>query len=1174
MPDGWEIAHGFDALLDDAASDADSDGLTNLQEYQNGTDPATSVAPHGTNPLNPDTDGDGMDDGWEVTYSLNPLADDASSDPDGDGLTNLEEYLLGTDPTNPDTDGDAIWDGEEVTTSGTDPLNADTDGDGMPDGWELEHDFDLLSGLTEELDLRLWMSFDEGSGTSLVNSASTLYAGEIRHPDATSWTNGVSGDALWLDGTGGYVVVPQDGLPVVTGDSFTVSAWVWFDSEVPSTFSTIISDNRWLGDAYWPGFMLRVYANTLQGIVGHSNHTSIVVSVDKWAECWGGRWTHIALVQDAGMTRLYLDGCLWDEQANEFEPAGHSEIRIGRGFVNEADSFWAGGLDDVRLYGSALSIEELKGLFEGRSDANRDGLTNVEAWEAGLDPRVNPVPPSTEGALDLQFVPVNWTDSEPLQYLARFDEPGPGSQVHLYVENDTLIFMMIDADGNRHIIHHPNLVADGFLIPSATNRIVASWRGFNMGESTMEMRLYINGIDYRADFGFVNNPRLTTSTWEQGHDYWNASFIEATWDTVVRSNRVDFGFWSDGVFTAKVEWVETHVHDRAYGMISTNPLPPFVLTPKTPPGPGDRPQTLIQSISRPSRAITYVSSNEIRTLVRRYAQVADAVEKEMSWMGWSSVTNEWPIFEDNVQVTIDVANQEGMDVALSSWIQLDTMICYRFSNAIPNRAEQFLVVTNGTEARVVLTNASWTVADDWQIPKFDVADRTSTSNYLAEWAAYLSRFSDYSYFIFNEDALRPSSAGNYLLGPTASENGLAWFRDYTVAQYGTAYGDIRFPASPLALGVVNATNATAYQLVLDDSVTNRLVITTDPDHWAKWWEWRQVVFANLMAGYTRHLADLNQSNTYWRGAIHFISSSSAWSLRSGIQLNLLSKIPDLDWMVMENSRGGMYGRTPVRQEEEVKFQLQSMKMATSTNTGFGSFVMAHTYPYPEITNGVTNATYNLSWLTQDVVNAISSEFHSGLLVAYSHFLLVNRPGVTSRFQNAHYVPEVAEAWCTARFDKLWSPLEGHSVSEGSWTYPPYEFLWDPLEQAEAYDWEFSISEAFTQTNLSAQTTNTYHTWSMLTDPMPCPQPLYWRVRGIFHVLDFDDDGNATGTNLYYGAWASATNFVSLADTDGDKMPDPWEFHYFGDLDETATGDPDGDTVSNLAEYQAATDPAP
>jgi RHS repeat-associated protein len=46
-----------------------------------------------------DTDGDGIPNWWETTYGLNPaLASDASLDPDRDGITNLQEFRNGTDP--------------------------------------------------------------------------------------------------------------------------------------------------------------------------------------------------------------------------------------------------------------------------------------------------------------------------------------------------------------------------------------------------------------------------------------------------------------------------------------------------------------------------------------------------------------------------------------------------------------------------------------------------------------------------------------------------------------------------------------------------------------------------------------------------------------------------------------------------------------------------------------------------------------------------------------------------------------------------------------------------------------------------------------------------------------------------------------------------------------------
>ncbi|MDG6225728.1 MAG: PKD domain-containing protein [Candidatus Thermoplasmatota archaeon] len=77
----------------------------------------------------PDLDNDGMLDEWEVRSGLNPNdPKDADMDPDGDGLTNLQEFLYYQEtgryinPMNPDTDGDGWSDLEEIR-EGTDPTD-------------------------------------------------------------------------------------------------------------------------------------------------------------------------------------------------------------------------------------------------------------------------------------------------------------------------------------------------------------------------------------------------------------------------------------------------------------------------------------------------------------------------------------------------------------------------------------------------------------------------------------------------------------------------------------------------------------------------------------------------------------------------------------------------------------------------------------------------------------------------------------------------------------------------------------------------------------------------------------------------------------------------------------------------------------------------------------------
>lgn len=82
----------------------------------------------------------------EVTNGMNndKILFGQTVDSDKDGLDDVREKQLGTDPNNPDTDGDGLSDGDEVLIWKTNPLNPDTDGDGFKDGDEVKHGYSPL----------------------------------------------------------------------------------------------------------------------------------------------------------------------------------------------------------------------------------------------------------------------------------------------------------------------------------------------------------------------------------------------------------------------------------------------------------------------------------------------------------------------------------------------------------------------------------------------------------------------------------------------------------------------------------------------------------------------------------------------------------------------------------------------------------------------------------------------------------------------------------------------------------------------------------------------------------------------------------------------------------------------------------------------------------------------
>ncbi len=116
--------------------DSDKDGILNYFE-----------AFYYTDYMSWDTDLDGLSDGEEAFFtnsdpaiydSIKEGIADGDVDLDDDGLSNAEEMAIDSDPDNPDTDYDGLNDGYEHNTSKTNPLEYDTDFDGFSDKEEID----------------------------------------------------------------------------------------------------------------------------------------------------------------------------------------------------------------------------------------------------------------------------------------------------------------------------------------------------------------------------------------------------------------------------------------------------------------------------------------------------------------------------------------------------------------------------------------------------------------------------------------------------------------------------------------------------------------------------------------------------------------------------------------------------------------------------------------------------------------------------------------------------------------------------------------------------------------------------------------------------------------------------------------------------------------------------
>lgn len=213
IPHCQEKDWGLDPYLAaDAELDNDSDGLTNIEEFQFGTDARSS-----------DSDSDGMPDEWEITYGLDPTNNDASGDLDGDGHSNIDEYSDGQDPTV--ADPPRMVSG--VVASSGDGLNALTwSGSALSGSYRVYYSqqpfFDKAGAQAVDVTGRHWLH------DTLQNGASYYYrivaVNEFGESDLSEMVSAYPGNSQWTwfkaDGRE-YQMLSIDGAKnayVVSGD--------------------------------------------------------------------------------------------------------------------------------------------------------------------------------------------------------------------------------------------------------------------------------------------------------------------------------------------------------------------------------------------------------------------------------------------------------------------------------------------------------------------------------------------------------------------------------------------------------------------------------------------------------------------------------------------------------------------------------------------------------------------------------------------------------------------------------------------------------------------------------------------------------------------------------------------------------------------------------------------
>ena len=218
---------------------------------------------------------------------------------------------------------------------------------------------------------------DEEKGS--VTAADSVGKANGKVVGGAVFADGKIGGGLKLDGKGGHVELPNtDELDKLQEGSFSLAAWFKPENAPPGADSdndasyAIIAKTGWHLGLYYTSEKKFTMAHWL---AGEKPDEPVWTGIGAWDEDYEpGRWYHVVGTVDraGGKVAFYLNG--EHIKTLEFTPNAAPKKydketwKIGIGRPGAQNWSWPakGSIDDVRIYGRALSAADVKTLFEGK----------------------------------------------------------------------------------------------------------------------------------------------------------------------------------------------------------------------------------------------------------------------------------------------------------------------------------------------------------------------------------------------------------------------------------------------------------------------------------------------------------------------------------------------------------------------------------------------------------------------------------------------------------------------------------------------------------------------------------------------------------------------------------------------------------------------------------------
>jgi hypothetical protein len=204
---------------------------------------------------------------------------------------------------------------------------------------------------TRPPDLIAAYGFEEASGETVLDASGNGNTGTIS--GATRTTAGRFGRALVFDGVTDWVTVNDAPLLDLTG-GMTLEAWV-YPSSAPSLWRTIVAKERPGQTVYF------LHASSSDGsrpAVG-AEVNGVERFVSGGSPLTAAQWVHLAGTYDGTRQRLYVNGTeVASQLASGPITVSAGPLRIGGNGV--WGEYFAGRIDEVRIYSRALSVAEIQ----------------------------------------------------------------------------------------------------------------------------------------------------------------------------------------------------------------------------------------------------------------------------------------------------------------------------------------------------------------------------------------------------------------------------------------------------------------------------------------------------------------------------------------------------------------------------------------------------------------------------------------------------------------------------------------------------------------------------------------------------------------------------------------------------------------------------------------------